>query len=68
MITTNTVRHIQTCLTCRNMNELCQYMNFFDNHDMWHFLSATSLFLAFIFLLTIDDDLLLIDRHKITVF
>ena len=50
------------------MNELCQYMNFFDNHDMWHFLSATSLFLAFIFLLTIDDDLLLIDRHKITVF
>ena len=52
----------------RNMNELCQFMDFFDNHDMWHFLSATSLFLAFIFLLTIDDDLLLTDRTKIIVF
>jgi len=52
----------------RNMNEPCQYMDFFDNHDMWHFLSATSLFLAFIFLLTIDDDLLLTDRTKIIVF
>jgi len=52
----------------RNMNELCQFMDFFDNHDMWHFLSATSLFLAFIFLLTIDDDLLLTDRTNIKVF
>ena len=68
MITTNTVRHIQTCLTCRNMNELCQYMNFFDNHDMWHFLSATSLFLNFMMLLTIDDDLHLKPREQIPVF
>ena len=43
-------------------------MDFFDNHDVWHFLSATALFLAFIFLLTIDDDLLLVDRSKIKVF
>jgi hypothetical protein len=35
---------------------------------MWHFFSATALFLAFIFLLTIDDDLLLTDRDKIEVF
>jgi len=52
----------------RNMNEPCGYMNFFDNHDMWHFVSATSLFLAFIFLLTIDDDLLLTKRKDIEVF
>lgn len=50
------------------MNEPCGYMNFFDNHDMWHFVSATSLFLAFIFLLTIDDDLLLTKRKDIEVF
>jgi hypothetical protein len=43
-------------------------LDFFDNHDMWHFFSATALFLAFIFLLTIDDDLLLTDRDKIEVF
>jgi len=52
----------------RNLNKPCEYMNFFDNHDIWHFLSATALFLAFIFLLTIDDDLLLTDRDKIVVF
>jgi hypothetical protein len=43
-------------------------MDFFDNHDMWHFFSATALFLAFIGLLTIDDDLLYVDRDKIRVF
>jgi hypothetical protein len=43
-------------------------MDFFDNHDMWHFLSATALFLAFISLLTIDDDLLLAERDRIPVF
>eukprot|EP00090_Calanus_glacialis_P000732 TRINITY_DN10504_c0_g1_i5.p1 TRINITY_DN10504_c0_g1~~TRINITY_DN10504_c0_g1_i5.p1 ORF type:complete len:834 (-),score=156.09 TRINITY_DN10504_c0_g1_i5:117-2618(-) len=52
----------------RNKNELCHVLDFFDNHDMWHFFSATALFLAFIFLLTIDDDLLLTDRDKIEVF
>jgi len=52
----------------RDKNELCNVMDFFDNHDMWHFFSATALFLSFIFLLTIDDDLLLTDREKIEVF
>ena len=59
--------HKQFCVF-RNMNVPCSYMNFFDNHDMWHFFSATALFLAFIFLLTIDDDLLLEQRKKIDVF
>ena len=52
----------------RNMNELCNFMNFFDNHDLWHFISATALFLSFIFLLTIDDDLLQTQRQNIEVF
>ena len=52
----------------RNLNAVCGFSQFYDNHDLWHFLSATALFLAFIFLLTIDDDLLLTDRTKIIVF
>ncbi len=52
----------------RNLNEPCNWMDFFDNHDMWHFFSATSLFLAFIGLLTIDDDLLFEPRDQIRVF
>jgi len=52
----------------RNKNEVCNYLDFFDNHDLWHFTSATSLFLAFIGLLIIDDDLLFINRDDIPVF
>ena len=50
------------------MNEECLYLDFYDNHDMWHFMSASALFLVFVFLLTIDDDLLMIDRKEIVVF
>jgi len=42
--------------------------HFYDNHDIWHFLSAISLFLNFMMLLTIDDDLHLKPREKIPVF
>jgi hypothetical protein len=52
----------------RDRNQLCSFGDFFDNHDMWHFLSSTSLFLAFIFLLTIDDDLFMAKRTYIQVF
>ena len=52
----------------RDRNSECSFMDFFDNHDMWHFLSSTALFLAFIGLLTIDDDLLCTERNKIDVF
>ena len=41
---------------------------FYDNHDIWHMLSASSLFLAFMGLLTWDDDLLATPRDKIPVF
>ena len=39
-----------------------------DNHDIWHFLSATSLFLSFMILLTLDDDLAEKPRREIPVF
>ena len=55
-------------LLFRNLNEVCEFLNFFDNHDMWHFISATGLFTAFIFLLTIDDDLLDTPWDSINVF
>ncbi|XP_023328500.1 SID1 transmembrane family member 1 [Eurytemora carolleeae] len=52
----------------RNKNELCNLMNFYDNHDLWHFFSGTALFFALVGLLIIDDDLLFIDRGRIRVF
>ena len=52
----------------RHLNSECRFLNFYDNHDIWHFLSATSLFLNFMMLLTIDDDLHLKPREQIPVF
>lgn len=52
----------------RELNMDCQLFHFYDNHDIWHFLSATSLFLSFMILLTLDDDLENIPRDKIPVF
>ena len=52
----------------RNKNELCNFGDFYDNHDIWHFLSSTALFLAFLFLLTIDDDLFDTRRKEIKVY
>ena len=50
------------------MNELCQYMDFFDNHDMWHFFSAAGLFFLFMFILTIEDYNKEKPRNRIPVF
>jgi len=38
----------------RNLNEDCTLL-IFDNHDMWHFLSAAGLYQHFMFLLTLED-------------
>lgn len=52
----------------RNLNEDCEYMDFFDNHDMWHFASSAAIFLAFLALLTVDDDYLTVPRGDIEVY
>lgn len=52
----------------RHYNQECRMFHFYDNHDIWHFLSAGSLFLSFMILLTLDDDLDDVPRDKIAVF
>jgi len=52
----------------REHNEECILFNFYDSHDLWHFLSAGGLFTLFMSLLSIDDDLVFKDRRKIPIF
>jgi len=52
----------------RQKNEECVFLEFYDNHDLWHFFSSLALFLAFLGLLTIDDDLLYVSMDRIKVF
>lgn len=32
----------------REGNKDCRILNFYDDHDLWHFLSATAMFFSFI--------------------
>ncbi|KAH3825877.1 hypothetical protein DPMN_127760, partial [Dreissena polymorpha] len=43
----------------REGNGECVLFEFYDKHDVWHFLSAISLFFSFLVLLTLDDELIL---------
>ncbi|XP_060226446.1 SID1 transmembrane family member 1 isoform X2 [Meriones unguiculatus] len=52
----------------REKNRECILFNFFDDHDIWHFLSAIALFFSFLVLLTLDDDLDVVRRDRIPVF
>jgi len=52
----------------RNLNSECNFLDFYDNHDLWHFFSAAGVFMAFLALLTVDDDLLATEREDIEVF
>ncbi|XP_022360713.1 SID1 transmembrane family member 1 isoform X5 [Enhydra lutris kenyoni] len=52
----------------REKNQECILLDFFDDHDVWHFLSATALFFSFLVLLTLDDDLDVVRRDQIPVF
>lgn len=49
-------------------NQKCMVLDFYDAHDVWHFLSATSMFFSFLILLTLDDDLFSVRRDHIPVF
>ncbi|KAG1669986.1 hypothetical protein GQR58_017176 [Nymphon striatum] len=52
----------------RNLNRPCLILDFYDDHDIWHFLSSSALFFSFMILLTLDDDLIYTPRDKIPVF
>jgi predicted membrane channel-forming protein YqfA (hemolysin III family) len=52
----------------RNLNSNCNWLNFYDYHDLWHFCSGAGIFMAFMALLTMDDDLLFVPRNKIVAF
>ncbi|RZF45637.1 hypothetical protein LSTR_LSTR010588 [Laodelphax striatellus] len=52
----------------RTFNRPCVLFDFYDNHDIWHFLSAISMFFSFMVLLTLDDDIANVDRALIPVF
>ncbi|XP_030319591.1 SID1 transmembrane family member 1 isoform X5 [Calypte anna] len=58
----------ETPAESREKNRPCILMGFFDDHDVWHFLSAAALFFSFLVLLTLDDDLDNVRRDKIPVF
>ncbi|XP_020500001.1 SID1 transmembrane family member 2 isoform X3 [Labrus bergylta] len=52
----------------REHNRECILLSFFDDHDIWHFLSSIAMFGSFLVLLTMDDDLDTVQRDKIFVF
>ncbi|KAI4815095.1 hypothetical protein KUCAC02_005260 [Chaenocephalus aceratus] len=52
----------------REHNRDCILLSFFDDHDIWHFLSSIAMFGSFLVLLTMDDDLDTIQRDKILAF
>ena len=47
----------QSAALSRVQNQECVLLGFYDSHDVWHFVSALSLFLSFLLLLVVDDDL-----------
>lgn len=52
----------------RAQNKPCLLLDFYDHHDVWHFLSAGALFLSFLGVFHIDDDLKYVERRSIPVF
>uniref|UniRef100_UPI00358F2CC3 SID1 transmembrane family member 2-like isoform X2 n=1 Tax=Myxine glutinosa TaxID=7769 RepID=UPI00358F2CC3 len=58
----------KTAAQSRERNKPCILLQFFDHHDIWHFLSSIAMFLSFMVLLTLDDDVDLVSRDKILVF
>ncbi|KAM4703957.1 SID1 transmembrane family member 2 isoform 1-T1 [Rhinophrynus dorsalis] len=52
----------------REHNRECILLGFFDDHDIWHFLSSIAMFGSFLVLLFLDDDLDSVPRDKIYVF
>lgn len=58
----------ETPAQSRTYNQDCLMMDFYDFHDIWHFLSAIGMFFMFMVLLTLDDDISHKPRTEIPVF
>jgi len=52
----------------RDINTQCVVLEYFDGHDVWHFLGGAGVFFTFMFIFTIDSDLNLVERSTIRVF
>jgi hypothetical protein len=52
----------------KHSNRECLALDFWDHHDIWHFLSSFGLFFMLMFLLTIDDDIALKRQSDIQVW
>jgi len=52
----------------RNQNKQCDILEFYDYHDIWHFLSAAGMFFCFMLLLTLDEGLAEEETQSIVVF
>ena len=52
----------------RKGNTECFIDDFYDEHDLWHMLSAFGLFFVFLVVLTLDDDLATIPSSEIAEF
>ncbi len=52
----------------RDGNEECIILDFYDSHDLWHFLSAFALFFSFVMLMNLDDNQQVVCRSKLRVF
>ncbi|CAI2725445.1 unnamed protein product [Schistosoma spindalis] len=52
----------------RALNQPCVLLDFYDAHDVWHFLSSISMFFSFMLIMYMDDDLSKRPRNQIFVF
>jgi len=52
----------------RMLNRPCVLFNFYDYHDIWHFLGGAGVFFTFMFILNIDEDVKYKRRDKLFVF
>lgn len=50
------------------LNQPCILFDYFDSHDVWHFLSATASFLLLIMVYTIDNGIQHVPRNELHVF
>ena len=52
----------------RERNVECILFDFYDYHDVWHFISALALFSMYLSILVIDDNMINVKREVIDIF